>query len=101
VERYVRKKTESPLIIWRFNHKCRTMPPGKTLRIETLSPATLRWSPDGWNEVHDVETKDSGLGLHYVDLPPEKLAEGTSVLFTFYWHDARRWEGKDFEVRIE
>ncbi len=97
----MRKKTESPLIIWRFNHKCRTMISRKKLRIETLSPATVHWSPDGWNEVHDVVTKDSGLGLHYVDLPTERFSVGTSILFTFCWLDIGRWEGKDFEVRIE
>ncbi len=101
VERYVRKKTESSLSIWRFNHKCRTMPPTKTLRVEVLSRATVHWSPDGWNDVHDAETKDSGFGLHYVDLPAEKLSAGTSVAFTFYWPDAGLWEGRDFQVRIE
>lgn len=100
-ERYVRKKAESSLSIWRFNHKCRTMPSATTLRIEVLSPATVHWSSDGWNEAYDVDTKDSGLGLHYADLPTGKFVAGTSVLFTFYWHDAGRWEGKDFEVRIE
>jgi glucoamylase len=101
VERYARGKTESSLIIWRFNHKCRKMPSAKTLRIETLSPATVHWSADGWKEVHDSGTKDSGLGLHYTDLPTEKLIAGTSVLFTFHWQNAGRWEGVNFEVRIE
>ncbi len=101
VERYARGKTESSLIIWRFNHKCRKMPSAKTLRIETLSPATVHWSADGWKAVHDSGTKDSGLGLHYADLPTEKLIAGTSVLFTFHWSDTGRWEQRDFEVRIE
>ncbi len=77
------------------------MSQSKILRIETLSPAAVHWSPDGCNEVHDASTKDSGLGLHYIELPTGSFVEGTSVVFIFYWHDAGRWEGKDCEVRIE
>ena len=29
------------------------------------------------------------------------LAAGTSVALTFHWPDADRWEGIDFEVRVE
>ena len=100
LERYVKKKTESTLVIWSFNHKCRTMSQAMSLRIELLAPATVHWSHNGWSEIHDTQTKDSGLGLHYADLQTEKIAAGTAVIFTFYWLDAGRWEGKDFEVRI-
>lgn len=100
LERYVKKKTGPKLVIWSFNHKCRTMPQTMSLRIELLAPATVHWSHNGWKEVHDIQTKNSGLGLHYADLQTEKIAAGTSVIFTFYWLDAGRWEGKDFEVRI-
>ncbi len=101
VERYIKNRTESPLAIWRFNHKCRTMPEGRTLRIEVLARAVVHWSPDGWRKVVDTETKDTGLGLHYVDLPAAGISRGGSVAFTFYWHDAERWEGQDYEVRIQ
>ncbi len=101
VERYIKNRTESPLVIWRFNHKCRTMPAGRTLRIEVLARAVVHWSPDGWRKVMDTETKDTGLGLHYVDLPAGEISRGGSVAFTFHWHDAERWEGQDYEVRIE
>jgi glucoamylase len=101
VERYIKKRTESSLAIWRFNHKCRTMAAGRTLRIEVLSRAVVHWSPDGWQKVMDVETRDTGLGLYYVDLPTAEISSGNSVVFTFYWPDAAKWEGKDFGVLIE
>jgi glucoamylase len=101
VERYIKNRTESPLAIWRFNHKCRTMPAGRTLRIEVLARAVVHWSPDGWRKVMDTETTDTGLGLHYVDLPAAEISRGGSVAFTFRWHDAERWEGKDYEVLIK
>jgi glucoamylase len=101
VERYIKKRTESSLAIWRFNHKCRTMTAGRTLRVEALSRAIVHWSPDGWQRVMDVETRDTGLGLYYLDLPTAEISSGSSVIFTFYWPDAAKWEGQDFEVFIK
>ncbi len=100
VERYIKNGTESMLTIWRFNHKCRTMPAGRTLRIEVLSRAVVHWSRDGWQKSTDTETRDTGLGLHYVDLPGAETSSGSSVFFTFYWPDAGKWEGQDFGVSI-
>ena len=34
------------------------------------------------------------------DLQTGRLAEGEQIGFTFYWSDAERWEGVNFEVRI-
>ena len=39
VQRYLVEKVTSRHIIWRFNNKVRAMPPGRTLRVETLAPA--------------------------------------------------------------
>ncbi len=101
VERYIKRKIGSSLTIWRFNHKCRVMPPGRTLRVEVLSRAVVHWSPDGWQKTLDAETKDTGLGLHYVDLPTTEMPSDSSVVFTFHWPDSARWEGQDFTVSIK
>jgi glucoamylase len=101
VERYQRNKVTSPFAIWRFNQKCRRFRCGRTLRIEVLAPARVHWSPDGWQTVHDGPTTDTGLGIHHLDLPTERLAAGTVVGFTFFWPEAGRWEGQDFEVTVE
>ena len=77
------------------------MPPGKTLRIETLDPAVLRWSVDGWRTVHDTETHDTTLGVHVTDIQTPGLRIGDCVAFTFYWPQADRWEGTDFVVYVE
>jgi hypothetical protein len=52
VQRYLIEKTGSPRIAWRFNHKIRSMPAGKILRIETMAPV-IRWSVDDWHTVQD------------------------------------------------
>ena len=100
VQRYLNEKTVSPRMVWRFNHKIQSMPPGKMLRIETLAPAVIHWSADDWNTVQDSTAFDVGLGIHIVDLPTEGLPEGKQVKFTFYWPEADHWEGTDFIVRV-
>src|SRR5512142_362079 len=49
VQRYLVEQTESPCVVWRFNHKIRSLPAGKILRVETLAPAVIHWSDDDWN----------------------------------------------------
>ena len=101
VQRYLVEKVTSRHIIWRFNNKVRAMPPGRTLRIETLAPAVVHWSVDGWRTVQDVPTRDTTLGVHVADLETLGLSIGDRVDFTFYWPEADRWEGADFVVCVE
>ena len=91
VQRYLKEKTVSPLIIWRLNHRIRELRPGKTLRIETLAPAQLRWSGDDWQTCAEATTRDTGFGVHVIDLPNKLLPAGGSVRFTFYWPLAEKW----------
>jgi glucoamylase len=109
VQRYlVEKRSSTPYAVWRFNNKIRTMTAGSTLRIETLARATVHWGlgnggrghDDVWTDVHDVETVDTGLGVYVADLDTLNCPSGRSVVFTFFWHDARRWEGVDFRVVV-
>ena len=100
VRRYLTEKTASPRRVWRFNHKIRSMPPGKLLRIETLAPGVIHWSADDWNTVEDATTHDAGLGIHIADLSTKALPEGRRVKFTFFWPDAGHWEGEDFTIHV-
>jgi len=100
-ERYLVQKIKSRLEIWRFNHKTQSMKYGKTLRVEVLSPALVHWSADGWGKMKDVPTQATGLGIHYADLPTNKLPAGSEFNFTFYWSNADEWEGSDFHIRID
>lgn len=100
VQRYLTDGTTSPRMLWRFNHKIRSLPPGKLLRIETMVLSRIHWSDDEWKTVQDLTTHDSGLGMYSADLPTAALPEGAQIRFTFYWPDADRWEGTDFVVRV-
>lgn len=101
VQRYLVEKVTSRHLIWRFNNKARAIPPGTILRIETLDPAVVRWSVDGWRTECDTATRDTTLGLHVADLEPPALRSGDRVDFTFYWPAADRWEGTDFFIGAE
>jgi glucoamylase len=101
IQRYLAERAGSPYTAWRFNHKIRTMPSGKSLRLEVLAPARVHWSADGWRTPQDADTRDTCLGVHVVDLPTERLPASGQVVFTFYWVHAERWEGTDFEVNVE
>ncbi len=101
VQRYLVEKTGSSHMFWRLNQKCRALPVAKTLRLEVEAPALVHWSADGWHTTHDTPTRDTGLGIHFADLPTERLQRGSEVVFTFYWPDTKNWEGRDFTVRVE
>jgi glucoamylase len=101
VQRYQFDKVGSPYAPWRFNHKCRIIPAGKTLRLETLAPARVHWGTDGWQNVKDTETRDTGLGIYVADLTTEKLTPGTVIDFTFSWPQAGQWENADFQVQVQ
>jgi glucoamylase len=100
VERYVSGHTESNRVSWRYNNKCISIPTGKVLRIELLAMATVHWSKDNWQTVSDVETRDTGIGMYYVDLPVDKVPPNSVVVFTFHWSASSTWEGTDYSVRI-
>ena len=100
VKRYLVEKTGSAHRVWRFNHRIRSMPAGKVLRIETLAPGVIHWSADDWHTVQDTRTRAVGLGIHVTDLATRALVEGDRIKFTFYWPEADRWEGADFLVSV-
>ncbi len=100
VTRYLQNKTASPRVAWRYSHRLRTMPAGKLLRVEVRAPASIHWSADNWQTIHDTRTEDTGLGLHIADLPTNAVTAGSTVRFTFHWIEARRWEGTDFAVDV-
>jgi len=100
VQRYQVQKTGSGFSAWRFNHMSAHLLEGTSLRVELLAPAVVHWSTDDWKTVADVETVDSGLGLYYVDLPTSRLPVGGKAIFTFFWSDAGKWEGTNWEVAV-
>jgi glucoamylase len=101
VKRYIEDRTVAPRRTWRFNNKIRTMPAGKTLRVELLTRAMIHWSSDNWATAHDAETTGNAFGIHFTDLPVADVSPGNTIVFTFFWSDAGRWENVDFSIGID
>lgn len=99
-ERYVKNTNVSDLVLWRYNHKCRMISEGKTLRIETLSPAVIHWSNDEWRTSKDMNAVDIGIGSYIADLDTSRCTAGQKIVFTIYWSESRRWEGVDFTIDV-
>jgi glucoamylase len=100
VRRYIEDKTVSAFRSWRFNNKIRSMPRGKTLRIELLAAAMVHWTTSHWGVAENRTTTENAFGIHLIDLPTAELEPGTSVEFTFYWQLAAHWENVNFAVTI-
>jgi glucoamylase len=66
-----------------------------------MEPALVHWSFDNWQNSHDSNSSESGWNLQHVDLPTEILAPGRQIIFTFYWKNTDRWEGRDYQVAVE
>ena len=100
VQRYQIEKVESPRMVWRFNHRISSIPAGKILRVETLVPVVVHWSVDAWQTAQDVTSSDTGLGIYLADLSTQALTDKQQIQFTFYWPDAKHWEGTNFTVEV-
>lgn len=84
VQRYLERGIESNRAAWRIDHPRESIPAGKTLRVELTAPAVIHW------RAGSVPTRDSGLGVHYADLPTETLPPGDAVRFNIAWSDPWR-----------
>jgi glucoamylase len=64
------------------------------------APARVHWGVNDWQDIRDIDTSDTGLGLEIADLPVTHLTSGQTIRFTFQWRDSGAWEGRDYEVQI-
>ena len=62
--------------------------------------ARVHFGTHGWQDVRDIDTEDTGLGVHVAKLPTEILKPGDSIQFTFFWPESGNWEGQDYEVSV-
>jgi glucoamylase len=86
---------------WRFTAPRPTMVAGRLLRLELLAPARAHCSLDGWRTWLDIDARDTGVGIWVADVPgSDRLRPGDGVVFTFWWPEAARWEGRDFRVAV-
>ena len=98
-QRYGKAGTGSKIEMWTFAHQLQQINTGKTLRLITESAATIPWSFDEWETANDLQTRDTGFGCWFGDLPSALLDAGARIVFTFSWKES--WEAQDFQVGID
>ena len=99
-DRYLPGKGRKDLEIWKFGRQARSVSAGATLRIQGAAPFRLRCSLDDWRSSTDAASLTTALGIHYADIVVPETQQA-AVRFTFFWPDAERWEGRDFQVDVE
>jgi glucoamylase len=87
-------------VIWTLRFPISEMHVGQHVSVCLPEPALVHYGSNGWSDVADVATFDSGVGLHVVDLPSARLKAGQFIDFTLFWTTSKRWEGRNFRVQF-
>jgi glucoamylase len=100
VERYQHSRRHLPIEIWTFRRRVRSVHPGMLLRLHARASFRLHWTNAEWSGATDTPSTPTALGIDFVDIPisPTQVAP---IRFTFFWREAARWEGRDFEVAMK
>jgi glucoamylase len=99
-DRYLAGKQRKHLEFWKFQRQVRSISAGTLLRIQGAHSFRLHWTLDYWTNQENTQSIATILGIHYVDIAIPKKQKAP-VRFTFYWPEAQRWEGQDFQVEIQ
>jgi len=81
---------------WRPDWRASLITPGRVLRIELTEQSVLTWSVDDWQTRNEATTRDTGLGVHVVELPAAQAAG--SIAFTWRGTAADAANGETVEV---
>jgi glucoamylase len=99
-QRYRGQRPDNPAAIWLPQAPLAKLPRGSRLVIAADAPAMIHVGRDGWQDVTDVATHDSGLGLHCAEIDTRALQAGQRVDFTIRDAATDRWIGTDFTVSV-
>ncbi len=95
--RYGEGPVPSPFEVWKQRRPIAEMRAGKRLRILSADPFEVLYSADNWASKRSLASRELGAAGSVADLPPSSDGE---LVFTLYWPRERRWQGRDFRVKI-
>jgi glucoamylase len=99
--RYGGRRPENTAAIWCLHAPIGKIKPGTPLIIALPRAARIHWGVNGWQNVADGDTQDTGLGLHGLELGAAALSHAHRIDFTFQWCNTQQWVQKDFHVVID
>ncbi len=100
LERYHGRRPAEAQVFWSRQLAIDRLAAGQLLHICLTEPTIVHWGRDGWRDVADAATRDTGLGMHVADLPSQHLKAGQWVDFTFRSAESGDWDGHDYQVEI-
>ncbi len=95
--RYGAGPVPSPFEVWKQRRPITEMASGKSLRILSADPFEVLYTTDNWATKHSLPSRELGTAGSAADLPP---SEPGVICFTLYWPAQRRWQGRDFQVKV-
>jgi glucoamylase len=98
--RYHGHRPEAKHAIWCPHAPIARIAPELDLIIAVPRPARIHWGLDGWQNVTDACTRDTGLGLHALELQAASIGQGHAIDFTLQWLDDAKWAGENFRVQV-
>ncbi len=99
-QRYQGVRPSISRAVWSQAAPVTRMRAGLPLLLCLLEASRVRWSVDGWRTAEELETHDSGLGVHLVEIDAARLGPGTRLEFSFQ-RSAGEEAGGNFLVEVE
>jgi glucoamylase len=110
--RYGEGPRPSVLEIWKLRRQIASIVAGKVLRIIAAQPFEVLYTTDNWLTQRTVQAQNLGTAGSAADiltdvqldargLTVQREAPPSEVSFTLYWLAQKRWEGRNFSVKIE
>lgn len=99
-QRYGSRRRRARCAFWWPHAAISGFPSGAVLTVATTRPALVHWGVDGWQQVADSISENSGLGFFVASLPTQSMRPGQRIDFTIRWLDDNTWIGPDFQVAV-
>jgi glucoamylase len=99
-DRYSHGRKTPVIEVFRMDRQIKAVAAGRTLRMLSSEPFTLVWTVDDWKTTHTANSRGVGCLGQVADMDTKPATAG-KVIFTIKWRSSDRWEGRNFEVRLD
>ena len=99
--RYCGRRPEVKCAVWCLHAPISPIAHGMTLIVALPRAARIHWGVNGWQDVTDSETQDTGLGLYGFEISAAALSHANCIDFTIQWRDTQDWVHKDFHIAVQ